>query len=326
MKVLFNKIMAAAGILWACVSLSMAQPCTGISISDADVCPLRIARVFYDNDAFNGTNQYYTQGIRAELIHPRFMDLYLAKRFLFRIGHRSDTYYGLSFTQKTFTPANLDTLDLQNDRPFASHLSIGHFLISNDRDINMRLTTELKIGLLGPASMGRLLTSGDSQWDNQIRTDVLLSYMALLEKGLYEARAADFTVFGRANLSTITPGIGGGALLRVGLLNPYFYALHFAPRSMLGGRDILKLQVYGYARAEATYRVYDATLQGGLLNNSSPYTLTSADINHFLTKVEVGVDFIYKKVGIGYQHVFQSKTFIAGKSHVWGQVKLIAAF
>ncbi len=324
--------MAIVATMLAFIGVVDAQPCTGISIADADVCPLRIGRVFYDNDSFNGTNQYYTQGFCAELIHPRFMNLYLAKRLLFRIGRRSETYYGLSFAHRAFTPANLDTLDLLNDRPFASHFSIGHFLISNDRNNQMRLTTAVNIGLLGPVSMGQFITRGDQAWDNQVKTDLLLEYMALLEKGFFEVEGIDFLGFGRVNLSTITPSIGGGAMLRFGLLNPYFYALHFAPRSMMESseltrsRTIRNLQLYGYVRAEGTYRVYDATLQGGLLNNGSPFTLTSSEINHFITRIELGADFIYRKVGIGYQHVFQSRTFIAGDSHVWGQVKFMVAF
>ena len=46
----------------------IAQPCTGGSIADHDVSNTSLVRVFYDNDAFAGTNRYYTHGIRAELI------------------------------------------------------------------------------------------------------------------------------------------------------------------------------------------------------------------------------------------------------------------
>ena len=53
-----------------------AQPCTGKTIADIDVSRQRILRAYYDNDYFTGKNQYYTQGVRLELIHPSFKNLF----------------------------------------------------------------------------------------------------------------------------------------------------------------------------------------------------------------------------------------------------------
>ncbi|MEM6264396.1 MAG: lipid A deacylase LpxR family protein [Bacteroidota bacterium] len=312
-----------------------AQPCTGMSISDADVMPISIVRAYYDNDAFVGTNRFYTQGARLEVITPSFSRLYLSKLLLLRIGRRSRTYYGLSLNHKAFTPEVFvpDTSVLPEilpgDRPFASTLSVGHFLISNDRGNRLRLTTEFEVGVLGPWALGRYLTGdfeGTRAWDTQIRPDILLGYSAQLEKGFVDADGFDFIAYGRANLNTVYPHIAAGGQIRVGLLNPYFHAVDFMPRSAHGGRDIRNLQLYLFFKGEARFIGYDATLQGGLINRSSPYTLSGSDLNRVIAVTESGLKVIYKNVGAGFSLFLVTPEFEGAESHSYGQVSLLFAF
>ncbi|MEM9985390.1 MAG: hypothetical protein AAF804_09860, partial [Bacteroidota bacterium] len=60
-------------------SVLVAQPCTNRSTAEHDIATWRMVRVYYDNDAFAGTNRYYTHGLRAEVIAPSLFYLYTSK-------------------------------------------------------------------------------------------------------------------------------------------------------------------------------------------------------------------------------------------------------
>lgn len=305
-----------------------AQPCTGISIADADVSPQRILRVYYDNDLFAGTDRYYTQGFRIDLITPRFRDLWLSKRVLFRLGRRPRTFYGLSLQHASYTPDSISVPDIvRRDRPYARTTVFSHFLISNDLRNKIRLTTSLDIGFMGPMATLFLLQdsglgSGTEGWENQIKTDLILGYRAKLEKGLLSTQGVDILAFGEASASTLQTYAGLGAKLRLGFLNPYFYDLHFSNRTIYGSRAINNVQVFLHGQASIRAFAYDATLQGGLLNRSSPYTLTGAEISRIRPLLSGGIQFIIKRLGLGYEHFFEGKAFKVGESHSWGQIKL----
>ena len=311
----------------------LAQPCTGMSIADADASRERLLRLYYDDDAFAGTHRYFTRGIRAELIHPRFRDLFLSRRILFRLGGRPTTYYGLGVAQAIYTPENLSSPDIvPGDRPYAGTLSLQHFLISNDLRRMLRMTTWLDIGVLGPLSGSGLFAGANENpnrpqgWDKQIRTDLLLGYGGMIEKGLISVNGIDAVAFGRVNLGTVHTYAGGGLLLRLGLVNPYFHDLHFSRRTIYGNRDVRPYQFFLTARGEGRLIGYDATLQGGLLNRSSPHTIAGSDMKRFLPLGALGAAFVYKIVELGYEHNFAGARFNGVTGHTWGQLRLIVAF
>ncbi len=312
-------------------SFCQAQPCTAISISDADCSPLTIVRLFYDNDAMAGTNRYYTQGITAEVISPRFRDLYISQRFLLRIGRRARTYYGLGLTHQAFSPENIEATDVVwGDRPYAGSLMLTHFLISNDKDRLLRMTTSIDLGLIGPWSGSKLLNNSQLGWDNQVKTDVVIGYNAQLEKGLFESEGVDAQLFGKASLSTLRPHLGLGGQFRMGLLNPYFYALHASQRSIYGSRRIHDRQIYLIARGGLDVVAYDASLQGGLFHGglfaNDAYELTRRDISRLLGYFSIGFNAMYKGLGLGYSHNLRSKSFKEGEGHSWGQIRLVVSF
>jgi hypothetical protein len=314
------------------IHLSQAQPCTGITIADADCSPLTIVRLYYDNDLFAGTNRYYTQGIKAEVIHPRFMDLYLSSRFLLRVGRRARTYYGLGLSHQAFSPQNIEARDVAlGDRPYAGSLVLSHFLISNDKDRLLRMTTSIDLGVIGPWSGSNLLNNSQNGWENQVRPDVVIGYNAKLEKGLFESEGVDAQLFGKASLSTLRPHVGAGGQVRVGLLNPYFYALHSAKRSLYGQRRIHDRQVYAIVNGGLDWVAYDATLQGGLINgglfsNNAPYELTRQEIKRLMGYFSIGFNAEFRGIQLGYSHNVRARSFQAGERHSWGQIRLIVSF
>ncbi|MEM8899599.1 MAG: lipid A-modifier LpxR family protein [Bacteroidota bacterium] len=311
----------------------MSQPCTGFTIEDVDVSSKRILDIYYDNDRFGGTNRYYTEGWGVKLITPRFKNLFLSRLLLLRVGRRPRTFYGLQLSHAAFTPDNiLATEVVEGDRPYARQTVFTHSLISNDLQRNMRLTTEFDLGFIGPFATAGLYrtesfrSNGPVGWQNQIRTDVVVGYRARFEKGLLSTNGVDVVAYGDAGLSTLRTFGGVGAIIRLGLINPYFYDLYVDQRSIYGSRDIRPIEVYLKIDAGAHAIGYDATLQGGLINRNSPYTLSGSEIQRFTFDGNAGIYIFIKRFGINYIHNLQTATFKEGETHNWGRIQAIFVF
>lgn len=315
------------------ISPIFSQPCTGKTIADIDVSRQRIVRAYYDNDYFIGRDQYYTRGVGLELINPQFKNLFLSKNFLLRIGSRARTYYGLGVKHALYTPEDLQSADIvTGDRPYAGTFVFNHFLISNDLVRQMRMTTQIEVGFLGPLAGGGLIVrrtenpNSPKGWSNQIKTDLILGYKMLFEKGFVSTNGIDVVGHVSTNISTRYTYLGLGGLLRLGMVNPYFYELHFTGRSMYGSRSIKASQIYFYARPEIHFIGYDATLQGGLFNRSSPYTIPGSSIKRLRPKIEAGLDFTIHRVGLGLSYNWQGAEFKEGNAHSWGKIKVLFGF
>ena len=87
----------------------------------------RYIAVNFDNDIFNNTDYYYTNGIKIDYIAPIFASSPLAYPMLpYRKG--SMNYHGMTVVQNMYTPTNPDTSSIINgDHPFAAYLYLGHF-------------------------------------------------------------------------------------------------------------------------------------------------------------------------------------------------------
>jgi len=160
----------------------------------------RYLGVNFDNDIFNNTDYYYTNGIRFDFISPLFASSPFAYPML-PGGKTSVSYHGMSIVQNMYTPTNPDTgLVMDGDRPFAAYLYFGHFKTSLNGKANYRLHSEIIIGLMGPGSLGGFMQKQIHNiepvgWQNQIRNDFVLNYTAELEKGLINNDILDFNIF-----------------------------------------------------------------------------------------------------------------------------------
>lgn len=326
----FFFLLMAIGLL---STSGLSQPCTGFTIEDVDVSSKRILDIYYDNDRFGGTNRYYTEGWGITFISPRFKNLFLSRLLLLRVGRRPRTFYGLQLSHAAFTPDNiLATEVVEGDRPYARQTIFTHSLISNDIQRNMRLTTAFDIGFIGPFATAGLYrgesfrSNGPVGWENQIRTDLILGYRGRFEKGLLSTNGVDLVAYGDAGLSSLRTYGGVGALIRLGLINPYFYDLYVDQRSIYGDRDIRPIEVYLKVDAGVQAVGYDATLQGGLLNRSSPYTLSGSELKRINFNGNAGLYIFIKRFGINYIHTFRTAEFDGADSHNWGRIEAIFVF
>lgn len=307
---------AAGALLLALCSVSAAAHNVDSDDDASFAAAGRLFRFDYANDFFAARDRYYTQGYGFDLFHPG-----LAKWPLMRLlaalpgGERS---YGLTFRQSGFTPTSLSSdLVLKGDRPFASYLFLGHVLLSRDPGRGLTLTTEFDVGVIGQGAGGKWIQEGlhsalgnlaPHGWDNQIRNDAVLDYYIRLEKSLASASRADAGIFVDATAGQPYTNAAAGLMARLGTIAD-------GPK-----------RGYLFGRVEEKVIAYDATLQGGLLNRHSPYTLSAAQVERAVTRGDIGVVYDRGGVALEYSRSFLGREFRDGLAHQWGEFSVMARF
>ena len=85
-------------------------------------------------------------------------------------------------------------------------------------------------------------------------------------------------------------------------------------------------QIYLYNQPLVGLIGYDATMQGGLFNKSSPYTLKYNEINQITFQDNFGIVASFWNIYFEYYHTYLTKEFKNGRDHRWGGIKIGIAF
>ncbi len=275
-------------------------------------------RLHYDNDYFTKTDEYYTQGISIEFVHQGIKKFPLAKLL---IGPRQkEMIYGISIDHYGFTPTSiLSDSVLYNDRPFSSNLSLQTFLIAtgNKQRISVALTT----GIMGPAAGGKAMQTDIHRWlknplphgwQYQIKNDLILNYEVKYEQQLVKYGSA-FLLNSMTSLQvgTHNDNLGGGINFMVGHFNsPYTHTKN------------KRVSYYIYAQSKLNVIAYDATLQGGLFNRTSPYTIAAKNISRLTFRGDYGLVLSFGKLYLEYCQSILTKEFNTGTLHRWGGIRV----
>jgi lipid A 3-O-deacylase len=292
--------------------------------------PLSSSSLQYDNDFFSATDIYYTQGIRYELVLPVFFKSplsYLLPHF--KEGARN--YSGIALEQDCFTPSSIrrDTV-FTGDRPFAAIAFGGQFLISNDALHTQRLSSEFDLGILGPCAkceeeqkgIHRMLVNIQPLgWQFQLKQDVIVSYSLSYDKAIYSARFLELIGQGGFTAGSLYDKIWTGAMLRTGLLNPFFE--NYIPGETAAAR---KIHLTGFLKARIQGTAYDATMEGGLFDRNSIYQLAPSSLQRNLYFLQYGLIFTWKRLSLEYSKVLISREFKAGLDHGWGHCDIRFGF
>ena len=291
-----------------------------------------ILNVVFDNDIFNNTDYYYTNGVNIELVTP------LAKRspltsLLLGLRDSQINLIGFSIKQNIYTPTNPDIEEISiDDRPFSAFLTLGQFRESYNLQKNIYIKSSINFGVIGPASMGGVVQSSIHNiepvgWDNQIKNNIIIDYSLKLEKGVISNPHFEFNITAGGNLGTVFNKISSGLYFRTGSFIPVFRGLatNIYTDSPNQSR-INPFQYWFFVSAETNLVLYDATLQGGIFNTKNPYTIQSSEINRIVANVSVGFAIYYKKVGIELQNFYLSPEFKNGYDFRWGRIKFIYQF
>jgi len=86
-----------------------------------------------------------------------------------------------------------------------------------------------------------------------------------------------------------------------------------------------RFHIYFSDNPEVDVMEYDETLQGGLFEHSSPYTIPAADISRVTFMNRMGIVMAYKSIYLEYSECFLTKQFSTGPEHLWGGIEIAVA-
>jgi len=279
-------------------------------------------RLSVDNDYFAGRDEQYTEGINVELCSPSLKKNPLV--WLLINPRYSRTRYGLGLEQAGYTPYLLDNHEMEiNDRPFAATLFLKTFLLATDTLRKQRFATIFSIGILGPAAQGQEIQDGVHKilgdvvppgWQYQIRNDVILNYQVDYEKQLLAySNAFSFDINGSARAGTLNDKAGVGITVMAG----YFESPYRGQHQGTG-----KFHIYAYDRPEIDAIGYDATLEGGLFDHGSPYTIPASNISRAVLANRAGCVVSYGSVILEFFEYNSTRQFSTGPANKWGGLQL----
>lgn len=299
----------------------------GIVFIENRVDTRTILKLSFENDliTWDNTDRYFTNGVTVELQSPRWNQLAIA-RLMLPYRHKASGSASLFLVQNMFTSADTRIPPaLKNDRPFASCLYIGIKKSSSDYSRRLRISSSLYSGIIGPYSAGSFFqtlvhktfpTNDIPQgWETQINNDVILNYDIQLEKGLLESGMFSMSALAGIQAGTLYSNAGGGIYARFGISDPLFGFPEKAGRATW--------QAYLYARGEGRFIAYDATLQGGLINNDNVFSLSGNQVKRLTGRAEFGLHICYKGFGLEAAQHFLTPEFDKGLAHRWGRLSII---
>ena len=195
-------------------------PLTSSELFTARISPEVFFTAVFDNDIFDYTDYYYTNGISLELYHPAISTSPICR--ILPGLRNSLNYYGLILIQNMYTPLKLEELNVRvGDRPFAAYLTISHQRISLSADRRRKLQSELMLGAIGPASLGGVAqdmihTNTPVGWVNQVKNDVVLNYSIRFDQGVYSGKRIEVAVIAGGQAGTLYDNIMTGLYFQIG--------------------------------------------------------------------------------------------------------------
>jgi len=279
-------------------------------------------RFHYDNDYFTKSDEYYSQGITLEYVHPSIKRFALSK--LLWKPYTTAPQYGLTFNLFGYTPTTIlsDSI-LYGDRPFNANISLKTFLIQADDVHHQQISTAFSIGVMGKAALGYdiqynihrwLKNPLPHGWQHQTKNDIIINYQLNYEKQLLAA-GHNFLLntTAEARAGTLNNKLSGGFNFMAGRFNKRFSPATNKKR---------KTEYYLYAQSRVNFVGYDASMQGGLFNRKSSYTIPSNDITRITFQADAGIIVNFKKMYLSYTQSLLTKEFKTGKYHRWGGISI----
>ncbi len=277
----------------------------------------------FDNDMWDYTDYYYTSGLALEFHHPAIAASPLSAALP---GLRSSVnHYSLALQQNLYTPLKLDRDTVQaGDRPFAAWLGLEHRKVSLSPELRRRLESGLILGVIGPAAMGSAaqdLIHEDEPvgWANQVANDVVINYSLRLEQAVFSRRIFDLAVYGGGQAGTLYDNLKAGIVVQAGKSNGRYNSIFLT--SGRDGRIKDRIRYYFSLDLENKLVVYDATLQGGMFNKSSVYTLQNGQVNRYVFTGKAGLGIGLGRFSLELEQAFLSPEFEGGRHHFWLRIR-----
>ncbi len=285
-----------------------------------------IFQINFDNDIFDETDYYYTNGVRLSLTTPLAQNSPLYK-ILLRPKKASLLFTGFSLRQNMYTPTDPDvTVILKGDHPFAGYMVFGQFNHAVDFRRRLNLFSEINLGVIGPASLAgsvqyTLHEKKPEGWINQIRNDIIVNYTVSIEKPVLSTPHAELNLTAAARAGTLYDDAGAGLFFRTGSFMSVYRGIWKNRRE----NRRQQLQYWFFMRGNVRGVLYNATLQGGMFSKS-PYTIPAADINRAVVTASAGLAVYYRFMGLELENFYQTPPFKGAYDFRWGRIKLSFLF
>ena len=279
-------------------------------------------RYSYDNDFFTATDQYYTQGMLLEWVNPVFKKSPLSKLLIHPKNFQ--TTFGIAVEHLAYTPTSIrHTEIIYHDRPFAACLFYNAFAIAKNKERGQRITSKFSMGVIGPAAGGEEMQTSIHRWlknitplgwSNQVANDVIINYELGYEKTVLDKNKIFRASWNsKVNVGTLNNKLSLGFIAMAGL-PPTFTDISESEKK--------KLKFHFYNQCAINLVGYDASLQGGLFNKESPYTINSTAITRFTFQDNAGVSIKLHNIYLEYFQSVITKEFRTGKYHRWGGIRI----
>lgn len=186
-------------------------------------------QLFVENDYFDGTDRYYTNGIKLGLgtrldSVARWLGGTACQWMLKRASDIGGTiHFGLFLGQNMYTPRSIRIREAQPfDRPWAAWLYLGG--VAQRYEGNTLDTAELDVGLVGPAALGRQVQTTWHRfvgvqrplgWSNQLPNEPAFS-LSYLHKRRHGNARIDIVPHVGVTLGTVMTLARAGGIVRIG--------------------------------------------------------------------------------------------------------------
>jgi lipid A 3-O-deacylase len=279
-------------------------------------------RINYENDYFTATDFDYTQGILIEKVHPAIGHFFLTK--ILWHPTNSDYKYGLALEHNAYTPKEIDRYEIQyGARPYAGVLMLKTFLIATNDERKRRISVSFDAGVIGAAAGGEWMQKTihhltnyiqPEGWHNQIQNDIALNYQVNVEKEFYRYNNL-FSVsgYGSARVGTLSDKISGGVTV---MLGDFINSFVTTPRLKK------QFQWHLYDQLIVNGVAYDATMQGGVFNHNSVYTIPNDQINRLALQHKFGLVVIFHRLYLEYFQTGITQEFRTSVYHRTGGVQI----
>lgn len=275
--------------------------------------PAHALMVRYENDLFAGTDRYFTQGVSIEWSSP---GLDSATIGAIMPGSRKNRRLTLGINHLAYTPSSIraDSI-LRGDRPYAAAVFLSLSGTPRARYKRTFFSGVLNLGVIGPAAGGREIqtsihrATGDAipqGWQHQIKNDLMLDY-SLAYAFSKSSRRALWGAEGKGTLGTANTSASAQVFAGV--------QLHKKTKNYRLATGVA-LNFSGMAVG------YNASLQGGLFNRRSPYTLSSAEIERLIGGAIASLFVSIQRVTLQYSHHWRTREFEKAAPHAWGALSL----
>ncbi len=291
----------------------------------SELSPSQFFSLFTENDIMVSGDQYYTNGSRIAWVSP-FVAHSPISGMLIPYPWHARNYYGISIVQNMYTPSHPDDdKPRPGDRPFAGYMYISHFKQSIDPIHKLKLYSSLDIGVIGPASFGGRFQRAFHQkepkdWIIQIENDVIVNYNIQLEKSLFSSRFFQFDLMGALQAGTVYDNASAGAQIIFGRINPFMHSF------IKDDYNNHKFDLFFILNYRYQHNWYDATLQGGLINKTSPYVLNEDLVIKNVKRGSATMNLRYGHSGMEFGFYYIGPEFVNAQSHRWWRLCLTFGF